>query len=281
MYRQQVCSRRSHPPQPTDGSDAFTLIELLVVMAIIAILASMILPALGQGKERAREIQCLNNLRQVWLGARLYWDDHGGRFSMVTGGRDPLPGCLATNHHFAFQRALYPYLGTSAVYRCPKDGGKISEHCHAHPETTLLPSCAETRGFSYEMNSGIPVGLKIPSTLRPVAGSIFGRDETWVQDPSRFILFFEPPAIPQVCHADPPLFPPTWYQWHRNRGKTHFSDPRLAPGLFWSSILFVDGHAQFLNFTRSLCRDPYYPFEETRDWIWYKPAAPETTPPTQ
>jgi prepilin-type N-terminal cleavage/methylation domain-containing protein len=252
-------------------SRGFTLIELLVVMAIIAILASMLLPSLVRGKERARETQCLNNLRQVGISAKMLWDEQGSKVSAVTGGRDPLPGCLTTNHGFADQRNLFQYLGRSEVYHCPTDKGKISEHCHRHPDVTLLPSCWETRGFSYEQNFGSPGGLRIPSTRRETAGSLDGKDETWVTDPARFILFYEPPASPQVCHASPPMFRPRWYQWHRNRGKTEFLDPRLAPGAFYSPIQFVDGHAKILNFTKALCTEPYYPFEETRDWVWYKP----------
>jgi hypothetical protein len=71
---------------------------------------------------------------------------------------------------------------------------------------------------------------------------------------------------------------PRWYQWHRNRGRVEFLDPRLAPGLFYSPILFVDGHCRVFNFTKALCADPYYPFEETKDWAWYVPQ-PEAPAP--
>ncbi len=108
-------SRRNDP----FTSSVFTLIELLVVIGIIAVLAGLLMPALGQARNRAQRTECLSNLKQIGTGLEMYIQEN----------RDFLPVCRAFPEKPApgeealpgITTSLAPYLGGKKIFGCPSD----------------------------------------------------------------------------------------------------------------------------------------------------------------
>jgi prepilin-type N-terminal cleavage/methylation domain-containing protein len=126
---------------------AFTLLELLVVIAIIGILAALLLPVLSQARKKGQAVACLNNLRQLSYGCKMYADDNKGAlasswpigfgsypvnpYSWCPGwasftkppgydyGPDPQFNC--TNVYALQQGVIWQYVKIAGVYRCPAD----------------------------------------------------------------------------------------------------------------------------------------------------------------
>ncbi len=125
---------------------AFTLVELLVVIAIIGILVSLLLPALSRAKLKAQRTACMNNLQQLSVGCKMYNDDDGGKlvssWPLGSGGDPvnfsswcpgwastapqdltygPAPDYSCTNIYALQHGAIWSYVKSAAVYRCPSD----------------------------------------------------------------------------------------------------------------------------------------------------------------
>jgi len=101
----------------------FTLIELLVVIAIIAILAAILFPVFAQAREKARQISCLSNMRQIAVAVNMYVQDNDERLFFRGGSaknvmRNNTPNSL---NAFRWWNLLMPYIKNNDLFACPSD----------------------------------------------------------------------------------------------------------------------------------------------------------------
>ena len=101
------------------GNSGFTLIELLVVIAIIAILAAILFPVFAKAREKARQITCASNEKQLGLGILQYVQDYDEAW--------PNGANTATNSPGAgWATQVYTYIKSTNLYKCPDDAGNSS-----------------------------------------------------------------------------------------------------------------------------------------------------------
>jgi len=200
---------------------AFTLVELLVVMAIIAILAALLLPVLSRAKASAQRTVCLNNLRQISLGIRMYADDSNDAAPQtpwttnstlmymdgVTAFKKLIENSTHSNLFICPADTFYYRYGTNA------GGGYVPHGLHEQFQSAYS---------SYGFNGG-QMTIFGTNTI-----GIAGRKLSSIKEPVKTVLVVETSAF----------FP---YSWHQPlRGVPLFNDAKNMAG-------FVDGHVNYIK----------------------------------
>jgi prepilin-type N-terminal cleavage/methylation domain-containing protein len=215
----------------------FTLLELLVVIAIIAILAALLMAAVGLAKDKAGRIVCLNNLRQINLGVRMYSDD--------SNDKTPKPVAAVLNPYDAYKELMKSYVGLKGksskqekLFVCPADTFYCDYWLGHYPHSAPLVGyvsggiCArpDFDFSSYAFNAGNLVGDNEHPANRP---GIAGLPLSSIKRPARTVLAAEVPA----------LVP---FSWHKPKRPLDIPSNLIFNNAM-NMVSFVDGHVSYVN----------------------------------
>ncbi len=224
---------------------AFTLVELLVVIAIIALLAAILFPVFGRVRQKARDVSCLSNMKQIGLGVQQYIQDYDGTFPIFYAyNSSPAAGMQG---HKGIELELQPYTKSRQIFKCPVDigGPYVASDNDCASDPAKQESYFACYGSSYRFTSAAySIIFKESSqnnTLadpddrnsylgapRLVKDSMFERvSETRIMRDEMLPWF----GADQDPNGDKYHYVPDYYrQWHPTGG----------------SFLFADGHAKFV-----------------------------------
>ncbi|MEO7718762.1 MAG: DUF1559 domain-containing protein [Capsulimonas sp.] len=223
----------------------FTLIELLVVIAIIAILAAILFPVFAKAREKARQISCLSNLKQLGLGMMQYTQDSDESF--------PRSNCPPDRDNWA--QVIYPYVKSTNVYKCPDnpDAGKFDSvnHWTAQPNPTwmgqtnwqpgsqAIPASYGMSNFigAFELNGGHALSQ---ASINAPASKILLAERYGSNNGSNTPGCNQPPANQDGMG---------WTDWDQNNPSAQYSYrcELYVPHTKQCNFLFTDGHARAMR----------------------------------